>query len=517
MKSLSLIKRVVLALLPIISIGMASCESEEAPAGVIPNAKEIICNAGDRPSFSFYVEGSWQLSSDATWCKFITSAGEVLDMSGNAGSHTINLRITDENIKDKPTFANITMKMGSNTGIIARVERGANKLYMRIYDITDTPINAIEIGYVDWVPFRIEANFRFAAVDYPEWVEFEGGAVTGVPGEQTEAMVRIVSNGEREQFPITEEDGYTITFSDESGDNIFTFPITYKGMSNFDLTFEGPTKENFGWEVSLDGNTFRQTDSSTGMAVSYENELQYTITSFNNDYEILLFEKVVDRGIPTYELDAKWMSFNKETATLTVDATNDTRYGMVMALPRGTYNKIRADIMGSIFELDYTSGIGLQTVIFEYMDFVLIEFTQTDFNERGAYDGMYVYHSLTAYEIPCEPYTNAEIISEYGAEQAFTCPFPLPRDGKTPSIIIDPRIEEWTTDTFTEGRASAEFYYRGERLKMSEGEYEMGENKDEVMAAQLFGPSEGFDEEVYVVFKLDGIAKKLLVVTPPVE
>ena len=45
----------------------------------------------------------------------------------------------------------------------------------------------------------------------------------------------------------------------------------------------------------------------------------------------------------------------------------------------------------------------------------------------------------------------------------------------------------------------------------------MSENKDEDMAAQLFGPSNGFTEEVYVVFKLDDVAKKLLVVTPPVE
>ena len=517
MKLSSAIKRVSLLTIALLALGAVSCEKDPAPVGEIPNAKEIICNAGDRPTLSFYVEGNWQLSSDATWCKFITSAGEVQDMSGKAGSHTITLRITDENIKNEPTFANITMKMGANVGIIATVERGPKQLYMRIYDITDTPIEAIPLGYIDWVPFRIEANFRFALVDYPEWIEFEGGSVTGIPGEQTEAMVRIIANGEREQFPIKKDDGYTVTFSDESGNNTFEFPIEYHGMSNFDLTFVGPTKDNFGWEVSLDGKSFRQTDSATDTTVTFENELQYTITSYKHDYEVLFFEKVVDRGIPTYVLDANWIKFDKETSILTVDATNDTRHGMVMAIPRGTYNKIRADLKGNIFELDYTSGIGLETVIYEYLKFILIEFTQTDFNERDAYEGMYVYHSLTAYEIPCKSYTNADVIATYGAEEAFTCPFPLPRDGKTPSIIIDPRIENWTTDTFTEGRASAEFWYRGERLKSSEGEYEMSENKDEDMAAQLFGPSNGFTEEVYVVFKLDDVAKKLLVVTPPVE
>ena len=45
----------------------------------------------------------------------------------------------------------------------------------------------------------------------------------------------------------------------------------------------------------------------------------------------------------------------------------------------------------------------------------------------------------------------------------------------------------------------------------------MGENKDEVMAIHLWGPNDNFDEEVYILFKLDGKAEKLLVVTPPTK
>lgn len=516
MKKFSILRSVTMALIAMIVVGIAACEKEE-PVGVIPNAKEIICSAGDRPTFTFSVTDNWQLSSDATWCKFITSAGEVLDMSGRAGTHTITLRITDENIKNEPTFANITMKMSGKKGIIATVERGANQLYMRIYDITDTPISAIELGYVDWVPFRVEANFRFAAVDYPEWVEFYDGAVTGVPGEQTEAMARIVCDGEREQYPINKDDGYTITFADESGKASFTFPIVFKGMGNTDLSFVGPTANTYGWEVSLDGKSFRQKDEATGEYITKEEGLTYHITALKNDYEVLLFEKVVDRGIPSYELDAKWMEFDYESATLSVKATDKTRYGMAMALPRGIYNKIRADIKGNIFELDDASGLQLETVKYEYLQYIIAELTQMDFAERDPYDGMYVYHSLTIYEIPCTPYSNAEVLAAYGVEDAYTCPFPLPKDGKTPSIIIDPRIEGWTTDSFTEGRATVEFYYRGEKLKVSDGEFEVGENKDEVMAARLIGPKAGFEDNVEAIFKLDGVAKKLLVVTPPTE
>ena len=57
----------------------------------------------------------------------------------------------------------------------------------------------------------------------------------------------------------------------------------------------------------------------------------------------------------------------------------------------------------------------------------------------------------------------------------------------------------------------------GRLLKISENEYYMGENKDEVMAIHLWGPNDNFDEEVYILFKLDGKAEKLLVVTPPTK
>lgn len=502
-----------LLLAVVLSFTLASCDKEENH--ILPNAKEFICNAGDRPTLTFTVTGDWQLSSDAVWCKFVTSAGELQDMSGHAGTHTITMHITDEQIRKEPTFAHITMKMGANHAIIATIERGPDKLYMKLYDVTDTEKDSIELGYDGYIPFHIEANFRFAAVEYPDWVEFYGGSVTGVPGEITESMARIIPDGYRERYPIDIEDGFTVKFSDESGQNIFEFPITYKGMGDDNITIAGPTNSSYGWEVSLDGKKFRQHDDTNNTTINIDNELEFVITALNDDFEIITFERIVDRGIPSYDNGVDWIHFNEYEMTLTVDATDHMRYGMVMAFPRGVYNKIRTDIMKNLFELDYTSGIGLETLKYDYLKYVLIEFTQTDFTERDPYYGMYVYHSLTAWEIPCSEYTNSSIMAEYGVSEAYTCPFPIPMDDKTPGIIIDPRIEGWNTETFSSGNATVEFYYHGERMKQSEGEFEMGENKDEVMAARLIGPSEGFEDEVYAVFKLNDQPIKLLVVTPP--
>ncbi|MBR2866660.1 MAG: DUF5003 domain-containing protein [Alistipes sp.] len=514
----SILKRAYYALIITALVGAASCEGEDDTTAVeLPKAVEITCKAGDTPTFTFTAAADWQLSSDATWCKFDTAAGLVLDTSGKAGENTIRLNITDENIKSEATRATLSIKMGDKSGVIATVVRDAKKQYMHLYDSDNNPASAIEIGYVDWISFSIEADFRFAAVEYPAWVEFEGGAVTGVAGKRTEARARIVPDGEREQYPITEEDGVSVTFTDESGDISFSFPVIFKGMDDTELSFTAPTSSTYGWEVSLDGKSYRQKNEATGEYTTFEDGLTYKITALNNDYEVLLIERVVDRGIPSYVFGVEWMTFDKTTATLSVEASDSSRYGVAMVLPRGTYNAIVNDIKSHIIGIDDASGLDLEAINSEYQRYIITEFTQMDFTERDPYEGMYVYHSLTIYEIPCMPYTNAEVIAKYGATEAFTCPFPLPKDGKMPSIIIDPRIEGWTTDTFNDGSATVEFYYRDQRLKASEGEFEMCENKDEVMATRLMGPTEGFEEEVYVIFKVDGVAKKLLVVTPPVE
>lgn len=512
-------------ILLIVATTVTSCSVEEGPQ-TIPNMKNIICNAGDRPTFTFTAGDSWQLSSDATWCKFITSAGEQQDMSGYAGTHTITLKITDEGIKNQPTFAHITIKMGESSAIIVTIERGADRLYMRIYDITETPISAVELGYVDWVPFYIEANFRFAAVDFPDWIELGvkdgndivAGAITGSPDEITEAYARIINDGERECHTISIEDGYVVTFSDESGENTFEFPIIYNGMGKDDLTFVGPSESTFGWEVSLDGSEFRQIDEETGVVTVFNDGLEYSIASRDNEYTTLFIEKVVDRGIPSYDFDATWMHFDIQEMILRVDPAESTRYGMVMALPNGIYNRIRTDLAGNILEPDESTGVeGLWTVKYEYLQYTLIEFTQCDFAIRGEYDGMYIYHSLTTLEIPAKRVYDNTLMEEYGVEEVYICPFVNSIKDKTPGIIIDPRIENWTTSTFEAGTATATVTYKGESLKISENEYYMGENKDEKMSLHLWGPNEEFNDNVYILFKVGDQAKKLLVVTPPVK
>lgn len=507
------------------AMGMVACETEEGNID-IPTEQTIECKAGERASLKFEVADKWRIWSDATWCEFMTPAGKVLDMSGERGSHTVTLAIGSQDLKNETSTAHITMKCGNKESIIATVIRAAKELTIKLYDKDNNEIDAINLGYNIHNTFYVEANFRFAAVEFPEWVEFEGGSVAGLPNERIEAKVRIQNNGERERTPITVEDGHKVTFAEVGGDATFDFPIIFEGMGAYSLTFIGPTEKSFDWEVSLDGKQFRQVNDDESVT-TFEEYLQYNITAQDNKYEIVTIERAIDRGIPSHRINAEWIAFDKESMRLSVEESlyASTRYGMVLALPMAVYAEIRDDIKGKLIEYDDASGIQLETLRYDYLKYLLIEFKQCDFTERDPYVGMYIYHSITTLEIEPDGYYYADspsepnLYNEYGVEEVWIAPMVLPAQGLgemlRPGIIIDPRIEGWNTESHAEGVATAEVKYKDRVLTIKDNEYYLGENKDEVMSLHFWGPKDSFDEEVYIIFKLNGEAKKLLVVTPP--
>ena len=533
MKSLRLSKIWSVILLVSMAISTVSCSDEEQATPQLPNMQVIKCSAGDCPTLVFTTSNNWRLSSDAVWCKFQTSGGNFQDISGGAGTHEIKLAIGSEQIKDRVTTANITIIMGSNKAVIARIERDPDKFDLKVYDITGTPTNGvIHISYKDYTPVLIWANFDYASVEFPEWVEILGETIVGVAGEQTEAFLRIIPDGNRERYPITKEDGYEIVFSSEDGkpEKTFRCAIVYNGMGEDVIAINGPTADEFGWEVTPDGKTFSQINAE-GEVVTFENELQYNIIAHNDIYDMVYVENIIERGIPSYVVytddmangDNKkcWIHFDKSRMALTIDATDRLRHGFVMALPHGIYENLGEDIQeGIIFEMDNSSGIELPVLKNRYLQYVVASFTQRGTEEADSATEMHIYHSITAYEIPALHYSDVAVMQQYGVEEAYIAPFINSIADRQPCIVINPRVEGWTTENHEAGNVGVEVWYKGEQLTMSDKEYYIGENVDELLSLQLYGPKEGFTiggENIYVVFKVGGEAKKLLVVTPPTK
>ena len=522
------IKRVcVVAVAMFATLGI-SCQREVNTEVTLPDEQAIFCDAGDKPQLSFTAESSWHLSSNALWCKFITPTGEQQEMAGKAGSVTVMLKISDLNLSTKDTIATITIRMGGKSGTLATVERSAKELYLKLYDAEGNITESLELGYESYIESSLEANFEFAAIDLPEWVEVAErdasgittvtNAISGRAGERKTVLMRIVRDGERENVKISAEDMLLINFANRDRSVSFKYAIVYNGMGKNFLTFVGPTASTFGWEVSLDGKSFRHYNESDDTTTTFSNELQYRITAEDNNYQILHFEQHIERGLSSYEYfgeeDAeRWITFDKEKMTLRINEhSGKPRYGVVMALPSGIYEDIQEDIY-SIFEDDTSAGIALPTIKSDYTKFILIDFVQHDFN---ATKNMYAYHSISSLEIYCDSYVDAELSQAYGTEQIYTCDFVNPVEGKTPGIIVNPLIDGWNTANHDKGIASVEVKLGDRNLKMSEGEYYIGENTDENLSVHLWGPKSGWNgENVVIVFKLNNVAQKILVVTPP--
>lgn len=94
---------------------------------------------------------------------------EDYSLSGTAGKQTVTLKITDEVVAfDAPTVAHLTMMIGADKAIIADVVRDNKTRELKIYDMEGNEIQEIEVGYDDYKPFQVKANFRFAATNRPE-------------------------------------------------------------------------------------------------------------------------------------------------------------------------------------------------------------------------------------------------------------------------------------------------------------------------------------------------------------
>ena len=71
---------------------------------------------------------------------------------------------------------------------------------------------------------------------------------------------KSIQDGNMEKYPVTADQKYTLTFASEDGKSEKQIPLVFKGMPADAISFELPTTNAWGWTVSLDGKTFKNTN-----------------------------------------------------------------------------------------------------------------------------------------------------------------------------------------------------------------------------------------------------------------
>ena len=384
-----------LAMMFIVSFTSCSDDKEEgATTPVFPEEQAISCNAGETKALTFDANMTWQLSSTAAiWCKFEVNGEDKEVVKGEAGKQSITIKVTDAAQEiGKTSEAQLKLDMGGETKVIATVTRSAKGYSLKIYDAEGNEITTeqgLEVGYKKQISFTVKANFRFAATSFPEWVILDGGSMAGEVNDKEEGELKIQAtngltvkeNGEYEKWPVEagKDSKNVITFADEAGNASFSFPVFFKGMGAEDINITEPElNSRYGWNVSLDGKTFKLAGSMDGgeNVITFNDKMEFTVVSLKDEYEVVLLDafnhwqtgKKVIEEMNSY---SSWIKYTKNgnKVTLTVNALNpdmegyNSRECYALVIPKAQYEQIEEDIVANLVT---TNEEGDQDLVYVY-------------------------------------------------------------------------------------------------------------------------------------------------------
>lgn len=349
--------------------GLASCsdDDESAAAPVFPELQSFSCNIGETKEFTFEANTNWTLESSELWCKLVSGENEGFVLTGSAGTQTVTIRATDEGATvDAASVAKLWLTMGMQRTVIGEVTRSALGSELKIYDMEGNELEALTVGYDDFEPFKVKANFHFAVTGTPNWVEVEGGSLVGVSNQEVEGGLRVVQDGTVEKYPVAATDNKMIVFSAEDGKASFSFPLIYAGMDPMDIDVTAPSANRYGWTVSMDGKSFAQEggQGTSGGGSTYTNRIPFTVKVLNDDYEFVYLEEWEDfsgtKNISLIDPSMLWLHCEGEKGdiSLRVDENEpqyaevpaEERTGYVLAFSRAEYESIKDNLEANIVE-----------------------------------------------------------------------------------------------------------------------------------------------------------------------
>lgn len=515
-----------LAMMFIVSFTSCSDDKEEgATTPVFPEEQAISCNAGETKVLTFDANMTWQLSSTAAiWCKFEVNGEDKEVVKGEAGKQSITIKVTDAAQEiGKTSEAQLKLDMGGETKVIATVTRSAKGYSLKIYDAEGNEITTeqgLEVGYKKQISFTVKANFRFAATSFPEWVILDGGSMAGEVNDKEEGELKIQAtngltvkeNGEYEKWPVEagKDSKNVITFADEAGNASFSFPVFFKGMGAEDINITEPElNSRYGWNVSLDGKTFKLAGSMDGgeNVITFNDKMEFTMVSLKDEYEVVLLDafnhwqtgKKVIEEMNSY---SSWIKYTKNgnKVTLTVNELNpdmeeyDSRECYALVIPKAQYEQIKEDIVANLVT---TNEEGDQDLVYIYgQNNLLINLVQEEEKADGE-----SFEILKGGYMPltCNKVTDESILNKFH-DYSVTAVYSVevPKTENYNNVSINPLLSNWSN---TNGYS---IYNTKDDSENTEVVPEPGENNIAIDVPE---------NPIYIVFKdKNGVNKKILMV-----
>jgi len=270
---------------------MGACiEENEEP--ILPNFPDsttsYFVEPGDTVVIPLNPTLDWQLFSDAMWCKV---DGLFLDTNGKAGDNlSVKFLISDESRGFEESYANITLRMGEESMVIAKITRRALEYQMTISDdITSYDDGqSIIIGTSGTKGLHVKANFNLDAIkiNTPQWISVERN--------ENNFRLSVISDSLK----------YTIDNATDSivftKDSVFStsLHIQYTGMDAKTIQLN---QEWINATVTQDGLSY------STMTEAYNAPFEFSVAALNDGYELVLVNEQ-DRTLSFVSEAESWLS-----------------------------------------------------------------------------------------------------------------------------------------------------------------------------------------------------------------
>lgn len=316
-------------------------DENEAIAPVFPEKIEeiVLSAAGETAELTFTANTDWTLTSSRLWCKFISGEESIPMLIGGIGEQRVQLVITDDVWGFEAATAEISLNMGGQSQVIAKVTRNAKGLVIEGYD-NEHPVEIVynggQTGSQTTISLNANFDWELSSEGLPEWLLVDDLPIKGFAGRKSDIVLKVAKEAK-----VSAQAGILTLKQQETG-AAYAFPVNYAGMSDTD--FETSLSNVWNWNVAREGDKY-WAGSLTGEDDTAKESfpLNVEIAAKNYDYQLV---RLFDDGNGLMEPD-QWnggdffeVDDNKKGA-LSVPAfkenTGKERSGYILAFPRYVY------------------------------------------------------------------------------------------------------------------------------------------------------------------------------------
>ena len=376
------------------AIFLSACN--EDPQGTTPKfpseTQTFTVSPNDTIKVTFTANDTWQLSSDAMWCRV---DGLFLDTSGKAGEQNIAFVINADGHSVNESKANITLRMGNESRVIAIVTRigitnaiivGCDTVNYKHNQTVTIGTSGIQELVIRQSTFDINNLY---ITQNAEWFNIE----------RTDTVITL--SVKAEYLKYSQHNGTdSICFSDKETP-MMRLNIQYTGMDAQSVILE-PSSQ-WALRVATDGLTYKESLYET----IYEAPIQTTVSVLDDAYTLYRATYNKGEGCTLVSSDSVlWFTVSDDqlghVAINFNENTDSERTGYVFVLPNGISDTLTtlAEVSAYLFD----DATGLFEVKAECEQYLIAQFVQ----ESAFSDALSIIHGTELYDVEFTQETDSQ-------------------------------------------------------------------------------------------------------------